>query len=179
MTLTPPIRVLALVGALAATGLAAFVFVLGRGASEPDLSAPVKPARPAKPLAKPTSTPKPTKATPPRNATPRVVVTKSGFPVPIDRALRRRGVVVVAVYVPHAAVDAVARKEAKAAATRARVGYVAISALNERLVQALVAKTGVLPAPAILVIKRPGVVTATLSVADRQTIVQAVVQARR
>jgi hypothetical protein len=108
-----------------------------------------------------------------------VVVTKSGFPVPIDRALRRRGVVVVAVYVPHAAVDAVVRKEAKAAATRARVGYVAISALNERLVQSLVAKTGVLPAPAILVIKRPGVVTATLSVADRQTIVQAVVQARR
>ena len=178
MTLSPPIRVLALVGALAATGLAAFVFVLGRGASEPDLSAPVKPAQPTKPV-KSATQPKAAKATPPRTATPRVVVTKSGFPVPVDRALRRRGVVVVAVYVPHAAVDALVRKEARVAAAGSRVGFVAISALNERLVQSLVAKTGVLPAPAVLVIKRPGVVTATLSVTDRQTIAQAVAQARR
>jgi len=80
---------------------------------------------------------------------------------------------------PNAAVDAAVRTEARAAAARSRAGYVAISALDERLVQSLVAKTGVLPAPAVLVVKRPGVVTATLSVADRETIAQAVVQARR
>jgi len=170
MTLTPPIRVFALVGALAATGLVAFVFLLGRGASDNELSAPAKPAAQANTPAKPSRTP---------TVKPRVVITKSGFPVPIDRALRRRGVVVVAIYMPGAAVDAVVRAEARAAAARSRAGYVPISALNERLVGSVVAKTGVLPDPAVLVIKRPGVVTATLSVTDRETIAQGVAQARR
>ena len=175
LTLSPPIRIAAFVGALVATGLAAFVFVMGRSASEPDLSAPVKPA--TKPSAQTT---KPPKASPtPPKATPRVVVTKSGFPVPVDLALRRRGVAVVAIYMPGAAVDAIVRAEARAAAVRSKAGFVAISALNERLLQAFVARTGVLPDPAVVIIKRPGVVTATLSVTDRETIAQAIAQARR
>jgi hypothetical protein len=173
MTLTPPIRVAALVGALVATGLVAFVFLIGRGTSDTDASAPTNPA------AKPSTQTTPTKASRTRAAVPRVVVTKSGFPAPIDRALRRRGVAIVAVYMPRAAVDAAVRTEARAAAVKSRAGYVAISALNERLVRSLVAKTGVLPAPAVLIVKRPGVVIATLSVADRETIAQAVAQARR
>ena len=40
------------------------------------------------------------------------------------------------------------------------------------------AKTGVLPDPAVLVIRRPGVVEATLGVTDRETVAQAVAQAR-
>lgn len=86
---------------------------------------------------------------------------------------------VVAVYMPGASVDAVVRREARAAAIWARAGYVPISALSERLVRPLVAKTGVLPDPAVVIVKRPGLVTATLSVADRNTIAQAVVQAKR
>jgi len=174
VTLSPPIRVFALVGALAATGLVAFVFLLGRGASDNELGAS------ASPVVK-TAAPVKSAAQAPRTPTlkPKVVIPKSGFPAPVDRALRRRGVVVVAIYMPGAAVDAVVRAEARAAAARSRVGYVAISALNERLVGSLVAKTGVLPDPAVLVIKRPGVVTATLSVTDRKTIAQAVAQARR
>jgi hypothetical protein len=171
MTLTPPIRVAALVGVLVVTGLVAFVFLIGRGAPETVASVPTKPRT------NPPTTTTPAKAS--RPVAPRVVVTKSGFPAPIDRALRRRGVAVVAVYMPRAAVDAVVRTEARAAAIRSRAGYVAISALNERLVRSIVAKTGVLPAPAVLVIKRSGVVTATLGVADRETIAQAVAQARR
>ena len=50
---------------------------------------------------------------------------------------------------------------------------------NERAVAALVAKAGVLPDPAVLVVKRPGVVTTTFSVTDAGTIAQAVAQARR
>ena len=60
-----------------------------------------------------------------------------------------------------------------------RAGFVAVSALSERLVRPLVAKTGVLPDPAVLVLRRPGVVTASLGVTDRQTVAQAVAQARR
>jgi len=174
MTLSPPIRVAAFVGALVATGLVAFVFVMGRGASENGASVPAKPV--TKPSA-PTSTPPKVSDTTP--AKPRAVVTKSGFPTPVDRALRRRRVVIVAIYMPGAAVDAAVRAEARAAAVLSRAGFVPISALNERLVGSLVAKTGVLPDPAVLVIKRPGVVTARLSVTDRETIAQAVDQARR
>jgi len=173
MTLTPPIRVAALVGALVATGLVAFVFVIGRGASGTDSSTPTQSAT------KPATRTTPAKAARTRAATHRAAVTKSGFPAPVDRALRLRGVAIVAVYMPQAAVDAAVLKEARAAAVKSRAGYVAISALNERLVQQLVAKTGVLPAPAVLVVKRTGVVTATLSVTDRDTIAQAVAQARR
>jgi hypothetical protein len=175
VTLSPPVRVFALVGALAATGLVAFVFLLGRGASESEVSAATAPE--ARPAAQTTTPPKVSR-TPP-TAKPRSVATKSGFPAPIDHALRYRRVVIVAVYMPRAAVDAVVRAEARAAAVRSRAGYVPISALNERLVRSLVAKTGVLPDPAVLVVKRPGVVTATLGVTDRETIAQAVAQARR
>ena len=174
MTLSPPIRVAALVGALVATGLAAFVFVMGRGASDADVSTSAPPV--TKPSSQTVAPPKASQRPP--AAQPRALVTKSGFPAPIDRALRRHGVVVVLVYMPRAPVDAAVRAEARAAAARAHAGYVPISALNDRLVRTLVARTGVLPDPAVVILKRPGVVTATLSVTDRETIAQAVAQAR-
>jgi hypothetical protein len=46
-------------------------------------------------------------------------------------------------------------------------------------VRPLLAKTGVLPDPAVIVLERPGVVRATLGVTDRVTVAQAVAQARR
>ena len=175
VTLTPPIRVAALVGALVATGLAAFVFLVGRGASEADVSASTAPAtRPAAPATTPSQT-----AQKPPAAKVGAGTTKSGFPTPVDNALRYRRVVVVVVYMPGAEDDAVVRTEARAAAVRTRAGYVAISALNERLAGSLVARTGFLPDPAVVIVKRPGVVASRLSVTDRETIVQAVAQARR
>jgi len=175
VTLTPPVRVFAFVGVLAAVGLAAFLFLLRP--TEGDATSAVTPpvAKPARATAQPA--PRPVRA--PR-ATPRpTVLPASGFPLPIHRALRRNRVVVVAVYLPGASVDSIVRREAKAGARTARAGYVAVSALSERLVRPLVAKTGVLPDPAVLVLRRPGVVIATLGVTDRQTVTQAVAQARR
>jgi TPP-dependent indolepyruvate ferredoxin oxidoreductase alpha subunit len=103
----------------------------------------------------------------------------SGFPTKIDHALRYSRVVVVAVTVPGAPVDALVRREARAGADAGRAGFVALSAANERAVSALVAQTGVLPAPAVVIVKRPGVVTSTFSVTDAGTVAQAVAQARR
>lgn len=174
VTLNPPTRVAALVGALVLTGLAGIVFLLGRGAldSAPAVSAneavAVKPKTPAKDKAPVTRTRDP-------QAKPRVA---SGFPAKVDHALRYSRVVVVSVSIPGAAVDSVVRREARAGARSSRAGFVALSATNERAVSALVAKTGVLPAPAVLVVKRPGVVVATFSVTDAGAIVQAVAQAR-
>jgi hypothetical protein len=176
MTLSPPVRVFAFAGALIAVGLAAFLFLL-RPAGDDTPTALSKPASP------PSQVNKPSKQSPARapRATPAppAALPASGFPLPIHRALRKHRVVVVVVYMPGASVDAVVRREARAGARAARAGYVAVSALSEQLVRPLVAKTGVLPAPAVLVIERPGDVEATLSVTDRETVAQAVVQARR
>lgn len=172
-TLSPPVRVVAVLGVLAALGLAAFFFLLGRPTAETEpLAAPI--VRPTTPATQPT--PKPAAAKP-RVATP--ALPRSGFPLPVDRALKNRRVVVVALYVPGASVDAVVRKEARAGALAAGAAYVAIPATSSRLVEPLIAKTGVLPEPAVVVVKRPGVVAATFGVTDRQLVAQAALQAKR
>jgi hypothetical protein len=173
VTLTPPTRIAALVGALVLTGLAAVVFLLGRGALGEEPSATVSPAT-TKPAAQVAATPKP--ATAAQRAKPRVA---SGFPPKIDHALRYSRVVVVSVSIPGAPVDAIVRREARAGAKASRAGFVSISANNERAVAGLFAKTGVLPSPAVVIVRRPGVVATTFSVTDAGTIQQAVAQARR
>jgi hypothetical protein len=177
VTLSPPIRIFAFVGVLAAVGLAAFFFVMGRSAAETEPSSAPAVTKPATQPATPATptTPARTPAQKPRAAT----LPPSGFPLPVHRALRRNRVVVVVVYMPGASVDSIVRAEARSGARTARAGLVQMSSLSERLVQPLVAKTGVLPNPAVVVVKRPGVVAATLGVTDRETIAQAVAQARR
>ena len=172
VTLTPPIRLAALVGALVLTGLVALVFLLGRGAPGGGETAAVTPVVPPK-AAPRAATPK-TAAN--ARTEPRVA---SGFPAKVDHALRYSRVVVVSVSMPGAAVDGIVRGEARAAAKQARAGFVAISAANERAVSTLVAKTGVLPSPAVVIVRRPGTVVSTFSVTDSATIAQAVAQARR
>jgi pyruvate/2-oxoglutarate dehydrogenase complex dihydrolipoamide acyltransferase (E2) component len=188
VTLSPPIRVFAFAGAVVAVGLVAVLFLLGRGgedaATGEPLVAPTPATKPAtKPAAKPATRPKASKATPvtPRKPTrPRAAAPPpSGFPPPVNRSLRHNRVVVVVAYTPGATVDAVVRAEARAGARAARAGFVPMSALSGRLMTPLVAKTGVLPSPAVVVVRRPGVVTAKLGVSDRETIAQAVAQARR
>jgi hypothetical protein len=170
LTVSPPTRVAALVGALVLTGLAAVFLLLGRsaigGSASPGTSAPVMHAAP--PTAHgPAAKPKPAPRQP------------SGFPAPVDHALRYGKIVVVSVSMPGAAVDAQVRSEARAAAKASRAGFVRLSALNDRAMAQLMAKTGVLPDPAVVVVKRPGTVVAMFSVADAGTIAQAVAEARR
>jgi hypothetical protein len=177
VSLSPPVRVFAFVGVLVTVGLAAFLFLVARGgadeATDEPLVTPTPAVTPAKPPA--ATPPTPRRATPPRVAS----LPASGFPLPVHRALRRNPVVVVVVYTPGATVDSYVRAQASAGARASRAGLVQLSALSERLVEPLVAKTGLLPSPAVVVLKRPGVVAAKLSVTDRETIAQAVAQARR
>jgi hypothetical protein len=173
LTISPPTRVVALVGALVLTGLAAVVLLVGRGALADDPA-----STSSRPLAstRSASTPSGTKA---KVVRPKPVRVPSGFPPRIDHALQYSRVVVVSVAMPGAPVDAIVRREARAAAKAGHAGFVAVSALNERAVAGLVAKAGVLPDPAVVIVRRPGVVAATFSVTDAATIQQAVAQARR
>jgi hypothetical protein len=170
LTLSPPTRVVALVGALVLMGFAAAFFLLGRGvigsSASPTASAPITHT---------TSQTTHQTATKPKPA-PRQ---PSGFPAPVDHALRYGKVVVVSVSMPGAAVDAEVRSEARAGATASHAAFVRLSALNERAMAQLMAKTGVLPDPAVVVVRRPDTVVATFSVADAGTIAQAVAEARR
>ena len=176
VTISPPIRVFALLGLLAATALGAFFFLVGRTTEDGGQAVPRTPATKPAPEAKPRETTTPAPQKPKPTVTFR---TRTGLPLPIERLLGRHRVVVVAVYLPGAGVDAVVRKEAQAAARMTGAGYVSLSALSERLARPLVAKPGVLPDPAVVLVKRRGVIAAIWSVTDRETIAQAVLQAKQ
>jgi hypothetical protein len=181
-TISPPVRVFALLGILAATALGAFFFLVARPGAPEDAAPPAAKrtqtaTAPRVTPATPAPTAKPVIAT--RQPKPAVQETRSGYPARIDRALRAHRVVVVAVYMPGSSVDRLVLAEARLGAAKGRAGFVRVSALDERVASQLVAKTGVLPQPAVLVIERPGVVTTTLSVTDRDTIAQAIAIARR
>jgi hypothetical protein len=176
VTLNPPARVLTLVGVLALTGIAAFLFLLGRGTS-------TEPSAPISTLSTPHVTP-PARATKPAQrhrtaAAPSAHVrVDTDLPDGVADALRSNRVAIVTVSIPGAAVDAYVRGEARAAARMSSAGYVGITTTRTEALARLIAKTGVLPDPAVVIMKRPGTVVATLSVADRETIAQVVGQAR-
>jgi hypothetical protein len=219
-TISPPIRIAALVGVIAAAAIGLGLYLLGRPVDPATLPpppvhvprhVPVEPAH-AAPAHKATThratthkagtthraaTHKATthRATTHRAATHRPATHRSttrratqrpknfatqpsGFPTAVDRAFRTHRVVVLVVYMPGASVDAVVRREARMGAAATGAGFVQVSALNNALATEVLANTGVLPEPAVLVLRRPGVVVATLGVTDRQTVVQAVRQAK-
>ena len=175
VTISPPIRIFAGLGILGAIGLVLVFFVLGRTAADEGAALPAPPhVRSQVGTKRPPATTARPKAPAKRLRTP-----ASGFPSAVDRAFRKHRVVVLPVFMPGSAVDAVVRAEARAAAIATRAGYVPVNALNDRVASMLLAKTGVLPAPAVVVVRRPGIVTATLGVTDRETVAQAVLEAKR
>src|SRR5919197_2388427 len=170
MTISPTIRIAALLGAIAAVGVGLMFFMLGRSASGDDLSAAPVPRHVVQKQAPHVRRPAPK---------PKVAqfhTPASGFPRRVDRALAAHRVVVLVVYFHGSSVDALVRKEARAGALAAHSGYVPINAANNRLAGEVLAKTGVLPDPAVVVVKRPGIVATTFGVIDREAVVQAVAQ---
>ena len=181
--LSPPVRIFALVAALAAVGGALAMFTLGRGSSEPIPVAPPAPAakqpaqakaaaaepvKPAKAAAKPSA--RPPAAAPPKNPP----LEPSGLPVAVDVALRSHEVVVVSLYVPNARVDELAMDEARAGAALGGAGFVALNVLDEKTAKPLLEKLGTLEDPSLLVVKRSGDVALRLSgFVDRDTVAQA------
>ena len=189
--LSPPIRIFAIVAALAAVGGMLFVFTSGRGsAAEADLALPPMAAATAKPAKAPavhkTATAKAAKAKPaapkaPAKAAPKKVVPKlppTGFPLAVDRALANHKVVVVSLVVPGSPIDKLAAGEAKAGAKLGGAGYLALNVLNERVAHALLAKLDGPKEPSVLVFKHTGEVALALEgFVDRETVAQAAANA--
>jgi hypothetical protein len=192
-----PVRVFALVGGLAALGMGVWFFLLG-GLSPSASSEPVKAIKPlyagqkasAVPVAKPkvkakrATAPGKAKAetgagaTPKPKAKPTKVTNPGKLPLAVARALAQHPVVVVSLYDPEAKVDRISLGEARAGASRARVGFVALNVLDRRSSEALTRKLGVLSAPAFFLYKRPGTLVMRIDgFADRDLVAQAAVSA--
>jgi hypothetical protein len=94
-------------------------------------------------------------------------------------ALEKKRIVVVLFYAPRSAYDAIQAREARAGATAARAGFLAVNAARDRDVAALAAAFEVLDAPAVVIVKRGYRVAARINgFADRETVAQAVANAR-
>lgn len=186
--LSPPVRIFALVAALAAVGGALFLFTAGGApAAEPSAVPALSHAQALKAAAARTAgAKKPVVKAEPAGAAasgrkPKVApkVAPTGYPTAVDEALAKNEIVVVSLVVPGGRVDSLAAGEAQAGARLAGAGYLALNVLNETNARALLRKLGTLEDPTLLVLKgRKGDVALKLTgFVDRETVAQAAANA--
>jgi len=181
--ISPPVRIFAILIVL--VGVAGMLAMRTMGSSV-DESTPIplpvkKTATPAKAEPQPAkaaaSTPKTAAKQKPKPVL-NPVVPPTGFPVAVDKALRRHAVVVVSLVVPGARVDELAAAEAEAGAKLGGAGFLALNVLNENVARALLSKLDVVADPSVLVLKRSGEVALELAgFVDRETVAQAAANA--
>lgn len=187
-TLSPPVRIAALLGVLATMLIGGGMMMLGRGegaeavphAINPHPFGMRKPAAGA-PSAKPAATAPRTKATvtpaapkAPERPSAMVVALRAGLPLPIAKGLGQHSVVVVSLFNPYSQVDGISFAEARAGAQRAGVGFVSLNVLSRAQVGKLTEQLGLLPNPGLLIYVRPSTLAARISgFADKETVAQA------
>ena len=172
MTLSPPIRILGIVGILAAAALGLLLFTQSRSSH----STAATPAVTGGTLHSSTSTPAVSRpglhpATP---AVPKIVLLP-GLPAPIAHALRYSKVVVVSLYAAGAAGDSAALDQARIGAASAHAGFAAVNVLDEHLAKKGLDKyVGTASSPAVLIVRRPGkIVNRFAGYADSDLVAQA------
>jgi hypothetical protein len=192
LTVSRPIKIFALVAVVAAAGGMAMLAMKPKQAAAPPVVISKPAVSPAKPTATPAThgavtahapvkTPAKTAAAPPAKApvaTPKPpAVSSNGLPSTIDAAFAKHAIVVVSVFDPQSATDAISYSEAKAGAAVARVGFVGVSLLDSPLAAALTSALpggGLLPAPGVLIYRRPGTLVQRIDgFTDRDVVAQA------
>ena len=181
-TLSPPVRIAALLGVLAAILIGGGMTMLGRGEATEAVPHAInphpfgttkKPAAPAAAPAKTPAAPAPARKAPDRPSAV-VVALKAGLPLPIARALGQHPVVVVSLYNPYSQVDGISFAEARAGARLAGVGFVPLNVLSQAQIGKLTEQLGLLPNPGLLIYVRPSTLAAKLSgFTDKETVAQA------
>jgi len=197
--ISAPVRIVALVGLLAAVGIGGWTFTLGRGGSPSASSAPKGTEAVAKdPVAaansvagklnahnRATDTDKPVAAHTakrsarlPRSAAP--APRAGGAPTTIAAALRAHRVAVVVLYNPAVKVDAVSVGEAQVGAARAHAGFLRVNVLRQRRSLPFAKAYDVRETPMVLLFARPGKLVQQFSgFADAETVAQAALNAAR
>ena len=205
MTVSPPIKILALVGILAALGVFLFMQMSG-GSSSPGAAKVIQPLHPVKAhitTLRPTTATKKvtvTKVTAGKKSVTHVTVQPkakpkakaavvaavapptpaNGLPARVNEALRAYPVVVVSLYNPQASVDSTSLNEAAAGAKKAKVGFLAINVLDQSQASPFTDAFGVLQDPTLLIYARPGTLTFKVDgFADRDVVAQAALSAKK
>jgi thiol:disulfide interchange protein len=185
LTVSPQMRIVALVGVLAVVGLAGFVLLHGKQDSstpsavvhrpvrhvvKPKTVTPAKPVRPAVTPSKPKPQLQP--------AVQRAM--QAGLPLQLARKFARHDVVVVELYSAAAPVDQLALAEATAGAHQAGAGFLPldVDAQRDATARALVTKLGVLESPTLMVFRAPGTLFKLIKgFSDQETVAQAAANA--
>jgi hypothetical protein len=199
-TLSPPVRIAALLGLLAAVLAGGGLKFLGggeasvatphlikhhpfgpgakakHGSSAPAVMTKEHAATATTTKAKPKAPSKPVASTPKPilNHVAIAAALKAGFPAPIATALGQHATVVVGLYDPYSKVDAIAFAEARAGAKLAGAGFLPLNVLSKAQIGKLTELMGLLPDPGLLVYVRPARLAAKISgFADKETVAQA------
>jgi hypothetical protein len=194
LTVSPQIRIVAIVGLIAALGLGASLFMLsGHSTKTETQSATTTAVRRHAPPAKPATTPAKPHVTKPRVATKHVAkpvrhhATKPAkfhgnpvyaqLPAPLQWELAHHKVVVVSLYNPSSDTDAISVAEAHAGAVSAGAGFLLVNVLDNRvagILTGLRSDGSLLPDPGVLVYRAPGDVAIELDgFNDRDAVEQA------
>ncbi len=195
LTVSPQIRIVAIVGLIAALGLGASMFMLGgHGSKTNTQSATTAAVRHHAPPAQPTTTPAKPHATKPRTATKHVAKTVhhrhaakpakfhgnpvyAQLPPALQWELAHHKVVVVSLYNPSSNTDAISVAEAHAGAVAAGAGFLLVNVLDNKvagILPGLRTDGGLLPDPGVLVYRAPGDVAIELDgFNDRDAVEQA------
>lgn len=193
LTVSPQIRIVAVVGLVAAVGLGASMFMLGGRSSKTSTESVTTTAvRRHAPPAKPSTTPA-KHATKPHTATKHVAKAKprhtaksakfhgnpvyAQLPVPLQWELAHHKVVVVSLYNPASDTDAISVAEAHAGAVAAGAGFLLVDVLDNKVAGILTGLRpdgSLLPDPGVLVYRAPGDVAIELDgFNDRDAVAQA------
>ena len=205
MTLSPPIKILALIGVIAVVALGASTMLLGKSSSSNVRTSTARPHTAAAPVVH--KTPAHAKTTAHVTAKKHAAVTAKhaskakhvahakpkpkpvtrgnlvyeDLPAPLQWQLALHKVVVVSLYNPNADVDAISVAEAHAGALDAAAGFLLVNVLDNKvagILTALLPGGGLLPDPGVLVYRAPGDIMIRLDgFADRTSVAQAVTNA--
>ena len=195
-TLSPHVRIAALLGVLAAVLIGGSMTMLGRGGDTETVPHAINPhpfgikkkpaaAASAKKPAVAAAKPKPAKVAAPvakaaRRPSVVLAALKAGLPLPVARALGQHPIVVVSLYNPYSQVDGISFAEARAGANCAGVGFVPLNVLSQVQVGKLTEQLGLLPNPGLLIYVRPSTLAARISgFADKETVRAGRTQRRR
>jgi hypothetical protein len=200
MQISAPIRIVALVGMLAALAMGAWTFTAGRsgaGSSAAEQAGPAAqhPAKAAQAVAaklsahnKATAAGKPDVARPAKpaaathvpKAKPKASTLADGTPTTIASVLRHHRVAVVLLYDPQSKIDSLSLVEAQRGAGQANAGFLRVNVLKQRQAAPFAKAYGVMHAPTVLFFARPGkLVQKFVGFADQATVAQAAVNAAR
>jgi len=197
LTVSPQIRIVAIVGLIAALGLGASMFMLGGHSSKTSTqSATTTVVGRHAPPAKPTTTShvtKPHTSTKPRTTTKHAATSAhrhttkpakfhgnpvyAQLPASLQWELAHHKVVVVSLYNPSSDTDAISVAEAHAGAVSAGAGFLLVSVLDNKvagILTGLRSDGSLLPDPGVLVYRAPGDVAIELDgFNDRDAVAQA------